>query len=184
MRKARRRVGRFANVIPAEKTGRIIRIIWFPLIAAWIVLPIQAGLIPPRFWPLTPLLTLPILQWPAVAIALLAFLLSLMCWQKMGKSWRVGIDPSERTKLIVTGPYARIRHPIYALSSLLMLATAVIWPAPTMLMIAIAHLMLLQFEARREETHLIQLHGQIYEEYCRRTPRFIPAFSRQTKADG
>ena len=35
------------------------------------------------------------------------------CYASMGDTWRMGIDRSEKTKLITRGPYRRIRHPIY-----------------------------------------------------------------------
>ena len=56
----------------------------------------------------------PRLSWPAALVALAAYLATLVCWKKMGKSWRMGIDPNETTQLIITGPYRHVRHPIYA----------------------------------------------------------------------
>ena len=176
MRKARRRVGRLANVIPPERTGRLIRIVWIPLIVLWIALPIYGGICEMKFTFLKPLATWPMLQWPAAGVALVAFLLTNMCWQKMGKSWRLGIDPNEKTALIVTGLYKYIRHPIYALSTLLMIATAAVWPSPAMLIIAVIHLIFLQSEARREERHLTSIHGEIYQSYCKTTGGFLPRF--------
>jgi protein-S-isoprenylcysteine O-methyltransferase Ste14 len=97
-----------------------------------------------------------------------------MCWNRMGKSWRMGIDPAEKTSLIVTGAYAHVRHPIYALSSALMLATVAADPAPLLMLVAAAHLLLLQLEARREERHLARVHGQPYLDYCATVGRFFP----------
>ena len=31
----------------------------------------------------------------------------------MGRSWRMGIDPAEKTSLVTRGPYRWMRHPIY-----------------------------------------------------------------------
>ena len=127
-----------------------------------------------HFWLLQPIFDLPALGWIAFAVAAASLVFTWICWQQMGTSWRMGIDPAEKTSLIVTGPYAYIRHPIYALSSMLMLATVAADPAPLMLIVAIAHLVLLQFEARREEHHLVGVHGQRYLEYCAKVGRFIP----------
>ncbi len=92
----------------------------------------------------------------------------------MGKSWRMGIDPNEKTPLVVSGPYAYVRHPIYALSSVLMLATMLAIPSPLMIAVGITHLLLLQWEARREEQHLIRVHGQLYQNYFDSVGRFVP----------
>src|SRR5206468_2944962 len=99
--KQRRVTGRSANFLPTETLGRILRVIWYPLVVLWIALPLLAT------WGAVPLLyNLPLLQWAAVAVAIFALGLTLVCWKRMGKSWRMGIDPKEKTQLIVSGPYA------------------------------------------------------------------------------
>ncbi len=172
--KMRRRTGRAANFIPAEPLGRVLRIIWQPVILAWIGLPFAAAFKAPSHGPDVPLFQSPILQWAGVATALFCLLATRACWRRMGKSWRMGIDPNEKTALIFTGPYAYVRHPIYALSSLMMLATVIVLPTPLMFVVAGIHLLLLQWEARREERNLSRIHGQQYDQYCSRVGRFIP----------
>lgn len=174
VRKARRRGGHGANLIPNETTGRYLRLIWFPVVALWIVLPILHGLTTPQPFPLQPFYDSPALAWIAAIIALAAFIATLVCWKKMGKSWRMGIDPNDKTELIITGPYACLRHPIYALSSVLMLSALAAYPCPIMALAAVLHLLLLQWEARREEKYLLSVHGSAYQEYMQRTGRFMP----------
>lgn len=94
--------------------------------------------------------------------------------EENGLFLRMGIDPSEKTALIVTGPFARVRHPIYALSSVLMLATVAAQPCLLMIAVAVIHLGLLQLEVRRQEKYLLNLHGHSYSEYCTRVGRFFP----------
>jgi protein-S-isoprenylcysteine O-methyltransferase Ste14 len=173
-RKIRREVGHTANVIPPGLFGWITRAIWFPVVFLWIAIPLSVPFIANPPWILRPLIVSPIVAWAALAVALTAFILTLICWKKMGKSWRMGVDPSEKTSLIVTGPFAHVRHPIYALSSVLMLATVAVQSSPLMIAVAITHLILLQMEARREETYLARLHGQAYLDYCQLVGRFFP----------
>ena len=197
-RKTRRKADHSANIIPPTKWGRITRAIWFPVVILWILIPLSSAFPLPRYsssplprysaggpgrvWNLedalaltiNPLFDSPSLQIAALAVALFAFILTWICWQKMGKSWRMGIDPNEKNQLITTGPYSRIRHPIYALSSLLMLATALALPSPLLFLVAAIHLTLLQLESRREEKYLINAHGQNYVQYHHRTGRFLP----------
>ena len=173
-RKARRKTGRAANFLPPEPIGRLLRLIWIPVVIIWIVHPflIAAGATNPGS--LRPLYRQPLVAWPMAAVVVASFLATRACWKFMGKSWRMGIDPSEKTALILDGPWARVRHPIYALSQAMMLATMLAIPSPLMLATGVLHLALLHWEARREEAHLTLLHGQSYLDYCARVPRFLP----------
>jgi len=178
--KMRQKTGRAANFVPAEPLGKFLRLLWQPVVWIWIALPFFNALIlkPPQA--LQPIYFFPAIQWAAVVLAVLALAATRICWKRMGKSWRMGIDPAERTTLVVTGPYAYVRHPIYALSSVLMVATVTAVPAPLMIAVAVVHLLLLQWEARREERHLSAIHGPQYDRYCRRVGRFLPRTFRST----
>lgn len=174
VRKARRQHGASANFVPPELLGRILRIIWYPAVGIWILHPLLTSILKNLPAIMRPLYHAPIVQWIALAIAIAAFVATLVCWKKMGKSWRMGINPDEKTQLILSGPYEYVRHPIYALSSLLMLMTLAIVPSPLMIATAACHLLLLQWEARREEQYLVGVHGDAYRSYMSRVGRFVP----------
>ena len=57
---------------------------------------------------------------------------------------------------------------------LMMLSTVATVPNFLMLCTCVIHLALLQWEALREERHLIEVHGEEYQEYSRHTGRFFP----------
>jgi protein-S-isoprenylcysteine O-methyltransferase Ste14 len=167
--KTRKQTGRAANFLPPELLGRVLRILWYPTVVIWILLPlaVAGGLMRARFFH-------PILSAIGVPIALFALLATMICWKRMGTSWRMGIDPGEKTRLVCTGPYAYVRHPIYALSSLLMLASVIAVPTPLMIVVGLIHLIFLQWEARREEMYLLQTHGEEYGLYLQHVGRFFP----------
>jgi protein-S-isoprenylcysteine O-methyltransferase Ste14 len=183
--KTKKDVGRAANFIPPERLGRLIRIIWIPVVTLWVLLPLVTS-----FWmdppavlrPIAAISSNPFLIWPALAVAIAAFALTWVCWQKMGKSWRMGIDPNERTQLVFTGPYAYVRHPIYGLSSLLMLMTMIVCASPLMLVIGVLHIIFMQWEVRREDKVLVAIHGSAYADYSARVGRFIPKFHHRARA--
>jgi len=179
VRRTKREVGRAANLVPPEPIGRIIRVVWMPVVVLWIFVPICTGFMvdPPAILrPLSAISGNAALSWGAVFIAILAFAATWVCWHKMGKSWRMGIDPNERTQLVFNGPFAYVRNPIYGLSSLLMLMTMVIVASPLMWVVGILHLLFLQWEVRREEKVLSALHGSAYADYYARVGRFFPKF--------
>ncbi|HZK82851.1 MAG TPA: isoprenylcysteine carboxylmethyltransferase family protein [Humisphaera sp.] len=172
--KARRRTGRAANLLPGEKVGRINRVIWLPVVIVWIVQPFLTasseslhGLFHPLYYNLW-------VAWPAVVISIGCLLFSRICWKTMGRHWRMGIDPAEQNALIASGPFRYVRHPIYALSMLMMLASMAMLPSPIMLAAGIVHIGLLNWESRREECHLLKIHGQAYKQYRSETGGFFP----------
>ena len=105
---------------------------------------------------------------------LVALGLSFYCWYYMGTAWRIGIDPKEKNQLITDGPFKQIRHPIYALSMLLMLGSLLAIQTQGMLVLFIVHWLLFSFEACREERYLLKVHGDAYHHYIKQTNRFLP----------
>ncbi|HEX4124368.1 MAG TPA: isoprenylcysteine carboxylmethyltransferase family protein [Tepidisphaeraceae bacterium] len=172
--RARRWTGKAGGLVPREPIGRATRLIWTPVIAIWIIVPLITGLHRPSSPVLRPLYASGGWGWFGVAVMAACFAATAACWKRMGKSWRMGIDPDEKTTLIATGPYAIVRHPIYALSQVMMLATMAIVPSILMLAAGIVHIGLLQWEARREERYLLAVHGTAYADYCRRVGGFLP----------
>jgi len=172
--KQRRKTGRDANFVPREPLGLALRIIWYPVVVGWVIHPFINALSvspPPIF---KPLFYNPVCVWAGLLVAGFALAATLVCWRRMGKSWRMGIDPTERTSLVFTGPYAYVRHPIYALSSLMMLGSVLTIPSIVMIVIGGVHIAFLQWEASREEKYLLQTHGDAYGRYRSQVGRMIP----------
>jgi protein-S-isoprenylcysteine O-methyltransferase Ste14 len=175
----KKRTGRAGGIVPTEPLGRFLRVIWYPVVVIWIVYPIVHAFLAAPPAGLRPLYHLPVLAWTTVGIAVIAFIATLVCWKRMGRSWRMGIDPAEKTNLVTRGPYAYVRHPIYALSILLMLCTMAILPTPLMLTAGVIHIAFIVWESRREEQHLVTQHGERYVQYCAKVRRFIPTLTPQ-----
>jgi protein-S-isoprenylcysteine O-methyltransferase Ste14 len=178
--RTKREVGRAANFVPPERLGRLLRIVWIPVVILWIAVPLGLPFVTGLPWGLRAV-AFPgdvALGWAAVAVAVAAFVITWVCWVRMGKSWRMGIDPNERTTLVFNGPYRYVRHPIYGLSQVLVLATLAALPSVPMLIITVVHMTLMQWEVRREDKYLVALHGQAYGDYMKRVGRFVPRLSR------
>jgi protein-S-isoprenylcysteine O-methyltransferase Ste14 len=171
--KTRRTTGKSAHFLPPEPLGRVLRIIWYPTVAAWVIVPWLVVLGGSGFG-LNVLFWLGHVHWLFAALCVVVLYLTMICWRKMGRDWRMGIDPNEKNNLIVSGPYARVRHPIYALQILLVWLSFLTLPAGAMLVVAILQTILLTWEAVREEQHLINQHGDTYRNYIRSTGRFFP----------
>jgi protein-S-isoprenylcysteine O-methyltransferase Ste14 len=163
-----------ANVIPREPVGRWLRVVWVPAIVAWVVQPwLQVASNETASLGR-------IVAFLGAAVCVAATVATFSCWREMGKSWRIGIDPGESTALVFTGAFRFVRHPIYALSILLVLGTLATTPTLLMLVLAVLHAGLLQFEAHREEQYLLGKHGESYAQYQRRVGRFMPRALRRS----
>jgi protein-S-isoprenylcysteine O-methyltransferase Ste14 len=160
------------NLIPRERAGRWIRVLWIPTIVVWCAQPWLALRYPGHHS--THELAWTVAGFVGAAVCLGATIATFSCWRAMGRSWRIGIDPEEKTQLIFTGPFRIVRHPIYTLSILLVLGTLATTPTLLMLVIAVVHIACLQFEAHREEIYLLGNHGQVYADYMKRVGRFFP----------
>lgn len=100
----------------------------------------------------------------------------------LSSAWNVLYHAQRRHALAVTGPYAVIRHPQYIAFVLIMLGFLLQWP--TLLTLLMFPILLLMYGrlAIREEAEMCTQFGDVFEEYARRTPRFIPRFPRQSAA--
>ena len=176
--RVRRHRRRDAGLVPEQPRERAMWLVWIPLVAAWIALPWLAqnrvgGLLGlPAFARDDGFL---LLRGVGAVAGLLCWLATLRCYRRMGDDWRMDISEAN-TVLITDGLYGRIRHPIYAFSILLMLASAVVLPTVPMLAIALVHVTLMNLKARNEEAHLAAMHGADYARYAARTGRFVPRF--------
>ncbi len=175
--RVRRRTRKLAGIVPSQPLEQAMWLLWVPLVLAWMLLPWLAAQRSTGAWALPAFARenpFAALRWAGVAIALLCLALSVVCWRRMGKSWRMSVTPGDKTELVTTGPYAYVRHPIYALSMLLMLCTLWVVPTAPVLLMAALHVTLMLVKARNEERFLAGVHGPAYERYCRQTGRFLP----------
>jgi protein-S-isoprenylcysteine O-methyltransferase Ste14 len=110
-----------------------------------------------------------------IALTVAGICLTFGAQLAMGDSWRVGVDPEERTELVVVGPFGLVRNPIY--SALLPTVLGLVLMAPSALAIVgfFALLAGLEMQVRLvEEPYLLQVHGEEYADYAGRVGRFVP----------
>jgi protein-S-isoprenylcysteine O-methyltransferase Ste14 len=92
-----------------------------------------------------------------------------------------GITPTSATrkehKLITSGPYRWVRHPLYTVGSSMFVALGLI--ADNWFIITVAALAFLAMASRtpKEEANLIEKFGDEYREYMKRTGRYFPKLS-------
>jgi len=124
----------------------------------------------------TELLALGALRYLAFPLLLIGWIAMLWCfWNFLvnGKGTPAPIDPPK--ELVAVGPYRYVRNPMYV-AGIIALLGWMLWSPSLALIVAplifftAAHL----FVAFYEEPTLKRKFGTVYEDYCKRVPRWMP----------
>jgi protein-S-isoprenylcysteine O-methyltransferase Ste14 len=110
----------------------------------------------------------------AMAAVVTGSLLTVAASRRLGHKLRAHPEPSAEAVLRTDGPYARVRHPIYAGLLLGTSGVAVLRARPEPLVAAGVLAGLLHLKADYEEGLLRARFGAAYEAYAARVPRFVP----------
>lgn len=103
-------------------------------------------------------------------------------WHNRPGNFSVLPEPRNGARLITTGPYAHVRHPMYLALMLFAAGCALGWNTPVHWLAAAALVAVLEVKARREE-RLLQARFEGYAAYAARTRRFVPRVGRPARSD-
>jgi len=111
-----------------------------------------------------------------LALAMVVAGLGISVWARrhIGQFWSGRVMLKEGHQLIQSGPYARVRHPIYSGIFLATLGTALFVGEWRALLGAAIFFVAHWLKARREEALLAGKFGKAYEEYRNRTGSLLP----------
>ena len=118
------------------------------------------------------------IQWLGIVIALVPIFFLIWVHRHLDKQWSIALELREDHKLITTGPYRYVRHPMYL---------GIFVYTFGLMMISLDMLVILFFaftiwvnyrRIPREEQMLIEEFGDEYLEYMRRSGRLLPRFRR------
>jgi protein-S-isoprenylcysteine O-methyltransferase Ste14 len=113
----------------------------------------------------------------ALALGLVLFFagLGLAVWARVyiGRNWGSPMSQKDDPELVTTGPYSKVRHPIYAGIVTAMIGTAL---ALSLLWLVVAVLLggFFLFSATREERYMASQFPATYPAYKRSTKMLIP----------
>lgn len=112
----------------------------------------------------------------ALAALLTAAGLAVAVWARfvLGRNWSGTITFKENHELIMRGPYAHVRHPIYSGLLLMLLGTAVESARLRAFLMLAVVLVVLRLKAHYEEALMIRHFPEAYPEYRRRVKALIP----------
>ncbi len=114
----------------------------------------------------------------AISSMVLAPIATVFGWlavRHLGKQLRVLAGLYADHELIRTGPYAIVRHPVYASLFLMMLATGLLFARwPLLLLSIVLYIAGTEIRIHAEEGLLRQRFGEEFEEYRRQVPAYLP----------
>jgi protein-S-isoprenylcysteine O-methyltransferase Ste14 len=114
------------------------------------------------------------LRWAGFVMGLAS--LGLWTWTHvaLGTLWSAELRLRANHRLVASGPYLRIRHPMY--SAILLWVTSLGLVIANGWLIIFAFLVAVYLAARvpREEQMMLERFGEKYREYMKRTGRFLP----------
>lgn len=111
------------------------------------------------------------------AVAFAGIALAIWARWHLGQNWSATVTLKEGHELIRTGPYRRIRHPIYT-GMLVALAGTTLALGEYRGLIGLGIAVSAFFaKAKKEERYLVQEFGEQFQEHMRQTGMFLPRLS-------
>jgi len=156
-----------------EREGRAmfaVRVLMFFLLLAWLAL---YAINPPWMGVLS--VPFPVwLRWVGFVLGLAS--LEFWAWTQvaLGKEWSPQLQLREEHHLVTTGPYARIRHPLYTAMIGYGISLALVTSNWVFVVLAAAAIAGLFARVPKEEQMMIKEFGEEYKAYMQRTGRFFP----------
>jgi protein-S-isoprenylcysteine O-methyltransferase Ste14 len=170
----------FAGVKEKLKTAEEEMGVEFKVITAVITTIGAAGLIfyllSPPWWTWTSIPLGEWIQWLGIATALAPIFFLVWVHQHLDKQWSIALEIQQDHRLITTGPYRYVRHPMYLgifvyTTGLMMISLDVL------VIIFFAFTIWVNYKRiPREEQMLIEEFGEEYLEYIKVTGRLLPRF--------
>ena len=108
-----------------------------------------------------------------VLISLCGTVLFICALTAMKDSWRAGIDETQETGIVTDGIYRFSRNPAFAGFGLIYIGTALVFPGAASVLSASAAVILFHLQILEEEKFLSIKFGSEYEEYKKRTARYL-----------
>ena len=130
----------------------ILLYVWGPMWMSW------ADLVFP-YW----------VHWSGAGLMLIS--IPIMSWvhRTLGKHYSYALETRTEQKLVTSGPYSRIRHPLYAAHNLNNLGMVLLTANIPLIIFAIIGVLLTYARIKDEERMMIEQFGSEYEEYKEKT---------------
>ena len=130
---------------------------------------------PGWYWIATPIVWLDLVYVKVAGLALMgaALLWTATAQIHMGSSWRIGIDPANKTELVGKGLFGISRNPVFVGMRSALWGFFLTLPSAFSLAAVVMADVLIQVQVRIEEEFLRGVHGEAYAGYRSRVRRWL-----------
>jgi protein-S-isoprenylcysteine O-methyltransferase Ste14 len=114
------------------------------------------------------------LRWLGFIIGLFGIALTVWAQLELGRQYSPQLQLRQEHQLVTSGPYSRVRHPVYTAMDGFGLGLALVSANWFFLGFFILSLVGLWARVPREEKMMLEQFGEQYQKYMQRTGRFFP----------
>ncbi len=154
----------------------------FKVITAIITVIGSAGLVlyllSPPWWTWTYIPLGEWVQWSGIVMAVVPLFFLVWVHRHLDRQWSIVLELQEDHKLITTGPYRYVRHPMYLGIFAYTIGLMMISSDVLVIMFFAFSIWVNYMRIPREEQMLIQRFGDEYLEYMKRSGRLLPKLRR------
>jgi protein-S-isoprenylcysteine O-methyltransferase Ste14 len=121
------------------------------------------------------------LRWAGIGLGCLS--LPFLAWVHyvLNKEWSGTLKLQTDHKLVTSGPYRRIRHPMYTVHLAYFLSWVLVSANFLFLMYYVLAILLITLRIPKEERMMLEKFGEEYRAYMKRTGRLLPYFGNDNK---
>jgi protein-S-isoprenylcysteine O-methyltransferase Ste14 len=114
------------------------------------------------------------LRWSGVGLAAVASGLLIWTFRTLGHNLTDTVVTRRDATLVIDGPYRWVRHPFYLAFALAVIANSLVTANAFLAITGTAAFLVVVARTSIEEQNLIKRFGRDYQDYMRRTGRFLP----------
>ena len=103
----------------------------------------------------------------------LGLVLSVLSSLNLGKSWRIGVNSSDKTELVTSGFYSRSRNPYFTAHDFVLIGAMIASGSVVVSFFSILTIVLFHLLILKEEKYLEEIHKEGYLAYKKKVRRYL-----------
>jgi len=164
---------RVVEMIHAE--GRIFAVLYFAS-SVYVIILFSLYLLFPSIFLLFQIPFPNWLRWFGIGFGFLSIPFLLWVHYVLDEEWSITLKLQTNHKLVTSGPYRRIRHPMYTSLIMYELSWVLISASFLFLIYYVITVLLMIVRIPKEEQMMLEEFGEEYRNYMKRTGRLLPSF--------